>query len=62
MKEGDRYRLGTTTITSQIKGITPENLKPSVELREGDWYDGDAVGRAAEEKLDAAAADSGTHG
>jgi outer membrane protein insertion porin family len=48
LKEGERYRLGTTTITSQIKGITPEDLKPSVEMYEGDWYDGDAVGRAAD--------------
>jgi outer membrane protein insertion porin family len=48
VKEGDRYRLGTTTITSQIRGVTPDDLRPVVELRDGDWYDGDAVGRAAD--------------
>jgi outer membrane protein insertion porin family len=48
VSEGERYRLGLVTITSQIKGITPEQLNPSVEMQEGDWYDGDAVGRAAD--------------
>ncbi len=48
IKEGDRYKLGKTTITSQIRGVTPAELAPIVELREGNWYDGDAVGRAAD--------------
>jgi outer membrane protein insertion porin family len=48
VKEGDRYKFGDVTITSQIKGVTPDDLKPVVELRTGDWYDGDAVGRAAD--------------
>ena len=48
IKEGERYRLGMVTITSQIQGITPDNLKPVVDLHPGDWYDGDAVGRAAD--------------
>jgi outer membrane protein insertion porin family len=48
IKEGDRYRLGAVDVTSQIKGITPAELKPVAELHEGDWYDGDAVGKAAD--------------
>jgi outer membrane protein insertion porin family len=48
IKEGDRYRLGTTTITSQINGVTPEQLRSVIELRDGDWYDGDAVGKAVD--------------
>jgi outer membrane protein insertion porin family len=48
VREGERYRLGMTTITSQIKGITPEELRKVVELYQGDWYDGDAVGKAAD--------------
>jgi len=48
VKEGERYKLGTTTITSQIKGVTPADLAGVIDLREGDWYDGDAVGRAAD--------------
>jgi outer membrane protein insertion porin family len=46
IKEGERYRIGTLTATSQIKGITPEDLLSAVDLREGDWYDGDAVEKA----------------
>ena len=48
VKEGDRYKLGSITIASQIKGISGDDLKSVVEIREGDWYDGDAVGRAAD--------------
>jgi outer membrane protein insertion porin family len=44
--EGQRYRLGKVTATSQIKGITPDQLLGAVDLHEGDWYDGDAVGKA----------------
>ncbi len=44
--EGERYRLGTITATSQIKGVTPDELLSAVDLREGDWYDGDAVAKA----------------
>jgi outer membrane protein insertion porin family len=48
VKEGERYKLGDIAITSQIKGITPADLKPVIEIRTGDWYDGDAVGRGAD--------------
>jgi outer membrane protein insertion porin family len=48
VKEGERYKLGEITVTSQIKGVTADDLKRVVELRTGDWYDGDAVGRAAD--------------
>ena len=48
IREGERYRLGTTTVTSQIKGVSVEALRSVSDLREGDWYDGDAVGKAAD--------------
>jgi outer membrane protein insertion porin family len=48
IREGERYRLGEVTVTSQIKGLSSDELKPVVELQPGDWYDGDAVGRAAD--------------
>lgn len=47
LKEGNRYRLASIDIKSQLRGVTPEILRPVVELRDGDWYDGDAIGRAA---------------
>ena len=53
VREGELYKFGTITITSQIRGVTPEQLKTAVELREGDRYDGDAVGRAADSIEDA---------
>jgi outer membrane protein insertion porin family len=48
VKEGERYKVGDITVTSQIKGVTPEELKKVIEVQSGDWYDGDAVGRAAD--------------
>jgi len=48
VREGERYKFGTTTITTAIKGVTPEELQKVVEFREGDWYDGDAVGKASD--------------
>lgn len=46
--EGERYHLGKITITSQIRGVTPEMLRSVVEMREGDWYNGDLVGKDAD--------------
>ena len=46
--EGERYHLGKITITSQIRGVTPEMLRPTLEMREGDWYNGDLVGKDAD--------------
>jgi outer membrane protein insertion porin family len=48
IKEGERYRLGTTTIATQINGVTPEQLRSAIDLRDGDWYDGDAIGKASD--------------
>jgi outer membrane protein insertion porin family len=53
VQEGERYKLGSITITSQIRGVTPEQLRPVLDLHEGDWYDGDAVGRGADAIEDA---------
>ena len=48
IREGERYHLGQTTITSQIRGVTPAELKTVLDEREGDWYNGDLVGKDAE--------------
>ncbi len=48
VKEGERYRLGPVTITSQLRGVTPEDLQSVVAMHEGDWYNGDAVGKTAD--------------
>jgi len=44
LKEGERYRLDTMTITSQIKGVTQGELRKVANLREGSWFDGEAAG------------------
>jgi outer membrane protein insertion porin family len=48
VKEGERYKFGTISATSQLKGVTPDDLKPVTDLHTGDWYDGDAVGKASD--------------
>ena len=45
INEGERYRIGKIDITSQLRNLTGEELRPDLELDTGDWYDGDAVGR-----------------
>jgi outer membrane protein insertion porin family len=46
--EGERYKFGDIKISSQIKGVTSDELMKVVELKPGDWYDGDAVGKTAD--------------
>jgi outer membrane protein insertion porin family len=53
LHEGARYRVGKITISSQLRGVTPEQLRPDLKLAQGDWYNGDAVGRTADAMEDA---------
>jgi outer membrane protein insertion porin family len=46
--EGERYRVGKITINSQLRNLNADDLRHDLELDEGDWYDGDAVGRSAD--------------
>jgi outer membrane protein insertion porin family len=48
VNEGARYRVGKVTITSQLRNLPADSLRPTLQLDEGDWYDGDAVGRTAD--------------
>ncbi len=48
LKEGERYKFGKVNVTSQLRNLTGEELLPSVPFSEGDWYDGDAVGKVAD--------------
>lgn len=43
VEEGERYRFGDVTVTSQLPDIKPEQLQPFVEARSGDWYSAEAV-------------------
>ncbi len=48
INEGDRYRVGKITINSHIRRLEGEQLRPDLQLDQGDWYDGDAVGRTVD--------------
>jgi len=48
ISEGERYRVGKVTITSQLRNLSGDDLRGDLEFDEGDWYDGDAVGRSAD--------------
>ncbi|HTW28326.1 MAG TPA: outer membrane protein assembly factor BamA [Acetobacteraceae bacterium] len=48
LHEGERYRIGKVSIASQVKKLTPAQLRPLVQVAAGDWYDGDAVERSSQ--------------
>ena len=48
ISEGERYRVGKITINSQLRNLSGDDLRPDLQFDEGDWYDGDAVGRTAD--------------
>ena len=48
ISEGERYRVGKITINSQLRNLNGDDLRGNLQIDEGDWYDGDAVGRSAD--------------
>ncbi|MBV9252114.1 MAG: outer membrane protein assembly factor BamA [Acetobacteraceae bacterium] len=48
VSEGERYRVGKIAITSQLRNLSGDDLRKDLQLSEGDWYDGDAVGRTVD--------------
>ncbi len=48
ISEGDRYRVGKITINSHLRHLQGDELRPELQIDEGDWYDGDAVGRSVD--------------
>jgi outer membrane protein insertion porin family len=53
VSEGERYKVGKVTINSQLRNLSGTDLQPQLQLHEGDWYDGDAIGRTADLMEDA---------
>ncbi|MBF0857732.1 outer membrane protein assembly factor BamA [Gluconobacter sp. LMG 31484] len=43
LHEGDRYRLGKMDVRSSVRHVTPEILRPHIELFKHQWYDGTAI-------------------
>lgn len=56
--EGARYRNGKVDVTSKLRDLPGERLKPLLETREGDWYDADAI-ESTVKKLTAAVGELG---
>ena len=48
VSEGARYRVASTRITSSIRGAKPSMVAVDLQVRKGQWYDGDAVQRSAD--------------
>jgi outer membrane protein insertion porin family len=48
INEGERYIVDKVTVNSQLRNLNGDDLRRDVEFDEGDWYDGDAVGRSAD--------------
>ncbi len=48
VNEGARYRVGSVRITSDIRGASPALVRSLLEVRKGQWYDGDEVQRDAD--------------
>lgn len=51
--EGERFRISKIVIKSELHGITPAMLQDDLKVGEGDWYNGDAVGRTVDAMEDA---------
>lgn len=52
IEEGQRYRIASTEIISQIPDLDIGMLNESVQLREGDWYNADKVKTTIEKMTD----------
>ncbi|MBV8095525.1 MAG: outer membrane protein assembly factor BamA [Acetobacteraceae bacterium] len=52
LDEGSRYRIEKVTIHSTLRNLSGGQLMPDLEIRPGDWYDGDAVERSVEAVTD----------
>ena len=52
--EGPRYRFGAITVNSAFPALDTAALRARLEMRSGDWYDGDLVERSAQTLADAA--------
>jgi len=48
LNEGDRYRIRKISIDSKLRNINGDDLMGTVSIEPDDWYNGDAVERAAE--------------
>ncbi len=43
IEEGERYKFGKIDLTTTLKGLDPEVLRPKINFEAGDWYDANLV-------------------
>ena len=48
ISEGERYRIDKIAINSQLRNLPADSLRHDLSISEGDWYDGDAIGRSSD--------------
>jgi outer membrane protein insertion porin family len=53
LEEGERYRIGKVSVNSTLHKLDGAALQPLLDIRPGDWYDGDAVERNVQALTDA---------
>ena len=49
VQEGARFRLSSVKVTSTVRGLAPATVHDLVLVKKGQWYDGDAVQRTADD-------------
>ncbi|WP_240048285.1 outer membrane protein assembly factor BamA [Crenalkalicoccus roseus] len=54
LEEGPRYRVGEVELVSNLRNLDPAPFRRYLELRPGDWYDGDLVERTVQRLQDEA--------
>jgi len=55
VEEGERYKVGKVEVKVTLPGLEGENLIDRVTLREGDWYNANALEKSIEKLSDAVA-------
>jgi outer membrane protein insertion porin family len=54
VEEGERYKFGKIDIETALRNLKPEELKEKVTVKDGDWYNADAVETTVTNLTDAA--------
>src|SRR5580658_6449949 len=49
IEEGPLYHFGTIDIQSNIRAVEPQSLRPTLRMKQGDVYNGDAIEKTVED-------------
>ena len=53
IEEGPRYKFGKVDVSTALRNLKREQLLPLISIKQGDWYDADAVERVIKSLTDA---------